>query len=69
MPLYEFECINDECEDCGEVIEEIISLADIETAQIACKKCGALMKRKLGKFDKHFSWSAWSVDMNVGKKV
>ena len=69
MPLYEFECVNDNCECAGEIVEEIVSLSDVDEVQIACKECGKIMKRKLGKFDKHFSWSAWNVDMNVGKKV
>lgn len=46
MPLFEFTCGK-----CGEVFEELLTLADLETAKVACPRCaGTDVTRGLSSF-------------------
>ena len=36
MPMYEFKC-----GDCGEVFEELTTLAEVEAGDVACPACGS----------------------------
>ena len=59
MPLYEFECTNEECE-C-EIWEEIIKLAEYDESKVACTLCGLPAKRIYNSISKHRTWSEWRV--------
>jgi len=59
-PLYDFECINKECET--KTFEEEVKLNDLEENKILCPECNQEAKRLISPLKtRHGSWSRWNV--------
>lgn len=67
MPLYDFECTNEYCEEYEKPFERLLSIK--EAGDLLCVLCGKPVKKKVGKSAKHPSWGLWRVQQEAGRKV
>ena len=59
MPLYEFQCTNEKCQETFEVD---IKLRDLEKTTVHCPKCLERAKQIITPLrTKHVSWSSWRI--------
>ena len=61
MPLYEYQCKNQECPNYDKVIEIQVKLSQYSML-LHCEKCGQVLKKLISKLKtKHGSWSNWQI--------
>jgi len=69
MPLYEFTCIDQDCENRYVQLELMVKLEDFDNDQY-CEYCGEPLKRGMPHtLQRHGSWAEWRTDLAAGRKV